>query len=109
MWDERNYTNVTIAKQTVTAFQFTFSDWVFPWSCSTVRLLVGKRSSQLSMSKMQHIRIMKILHFQLNEFVNRFESEGPGVVEDMDKGLKLMEIYAVEFEKLEATRLEMGK
>lgn len=51
----------------------------------------------------------KNLHFQLNEFVNKFESEGPGVVEDMDKGLKLMEMYAVEFGKLEATRLEMGK
>jgi hypothetical protein len=46
----------------------------------------------------------------LDEFVNRFEAEGPGVVEeDMDKGLKLMEMYAVEFEKLEATRIEMGK
>jgi hypothetical protein len=44
-----------------------------------------------------------------NEFINKFETEGPGVEEDMDKGQKLMEVYAVEFEKLEATRLEMGK
>lgn len=27
----------------------------------------------------------------------------------MDRGQKLMEMYALEFEKLEATRLEMGK
>lgn len=54
-------------------------------------------------------RITKNLHFQLNEFVNKFEIEGPGTVEDMDKGQKLMEMYASEFEKLEATRLEMGK
>lgn len=49
------------------------------------------------------------LHLQLDEFVNKFEIDGPGVEEDMDRGLKLMEMYAAEFEKLEATRLEMGK
>lgn len=51
----------------------------------------------------------KNLHLQLDEFINKFETEGPGVEEDMDKGQKLMEAYAVEYEKLEATRLEMGK
>jgi hypothetical protein len=49
------------------------------------------------------------LHFQLDEFVNKFETEGPGIEENMDKGQKLMEMYAVEFEKLEATRVEMGE
>jgi hypothetical protein len=49
------------------------------------------------------------LNFQLDEYVNKFETEGPGTEENMDKGQKLMEIYAVEFEKLEATRVEMGK
>ncbi len=48
--------------------------------------------------------------FQLSEFVVKFDTEGPGTVEqDMDRGQKLMEIYAQEFEKLDAIRLEMGK
>lgn len=51
----------------------------------------------------------KTLHFQLDEFVNKFETEGPGVEDNMDKGQKLMEMYAVEFAKLESTRVEMGK
>lgn len=49
------------------------------------------------------------LHLQLDEFVNKFETEGPGVEENMDRGQKLMEFYVVEFEKMEATRMEMGK
>lgn len=49
------------------------------------------------------------LHLQLDDFVNKFEIEGPGVEQDMDKGQKLMEVYAVEFEKVETTRLEMGE
>lgn len=49
------------------------------------------------------------LHLQLDEFVNKFEIEGPGVEQDMDKGQKLMEVYAVEFDKVESTRLEMGE
>lgn len=49
------------------------------------------------------------LNSQLDEFVNKFETEGPGVEEDMDRGQKLMEVYAVELEKLETTRMEMGK
>lgn len=48
-------------------------------------------------------------YFQLDEFVNKFEIEGPGVVQDMDRGQKLMEIYASDFEKMEITRIEMGK
>lgn len=51
----------------------------------------------------------KTLHFQLDDFVNKFETKGPGVEEDMDRGQKLMEMYAVEFEKLEVIRAEMGK
>lgn len=51
----------------------------------------------------------KTLFFQLDDFVNKFETEGPGVEDDMDRGQKLMEMYAVEFEKLETTRVEMGK
>lgn len=51
----------------------------------------------------------KTLHFQLNDFVNKFETEGPGVEDDMDRGQKLMEMYAVEFEKFEVIRAEMGK
>jgi len=50
----------------------------------------------------------KNLHFQLDEFVNKFEIEGPGVEQDMDKGQKLMEAYAQEFHEFEATRSEMG-
>lgn len=46
--------------------------------------------------------------FQLDDFVNKFENDGPGVVHDMDKGQKLMEIFGAEFEKMEATRVEMG-
>lgn len=30
------------------------------------------------------------------------------MVQDMDKGLKLMETFGAEFEKMEATRVEMG-
>lgn len=46
----------------------------------------------------------------MNEFVIKFQTEGPGTVEqDMDRGQKLMEIYAQEFEKLDAIRLEMGE
>lgn len=30
------------------------------------------------------------------------------MAQDMDKGQKLMEVYGVEFEKMEATRVEMG-
>lgn len=63
---------------------------------------------RFSKSKVDRAEYNKNLHFQLNEFVNKFENEGPGVVEDMDKGQKLMEVYASEFEKLETTRLEMG-
>lgn len=48
------------------------------------------------------------LTFQLDEFVNKFELEGPGMVQDMDKGQKLMETFGAEFEKMEATRVEMG-
>lgn len=39
----------------------------------------------------------------------KFETEGPGTVSNMDKGLKLMEDYLDEFTKLESTRTEMGK
>lgn len=46
--------------------------------------------------------------FQLDDFVNKFEVDGPGVVHDMDKGQKLMEVFGVEFEKMEITRVEMG-
>lgn len=45
----------------------------------------------------------------MDEFVDRFEIKGPGVVDDMDEGQKLMEKFDVEFGKLESTRLEMGK
>jgi hypothetical protein len=45
----------------------------------------------------------------LNEFIVKFETEGPGTVTDMDAGQKLMEIYYAEFDKLEATRIEMGE
>lgn len=48
------------------------------------------------------------LNFQLDEFVNKFELEGPGMVQDMDKGQKLMETFGAEYEKMEATRVEMG-
>lgn len=48
------------------------------------------------------------LAFQLDEFVNKFEVEGPGVVQDMDRGQKLMEVFGVEFDKMEITRVEMG-
>jgi hypothetical protein len=45
----------------------------------------------------------------LDEFVNKFETEGPGTEEDMDRGQKLMEMYAEEFVTLEKTREEMGE
>lgn len=49
------------------------------------------------------------LSIQLEEFILKFDNEGPGTVTDMDKGLKLMEEYQEEFIKLESTRTEMGK
>lgn len=61
-----------------------------------------KRNVGQQMSKIKR-------HFQLEEFTNKFETEGPGVEQDMDRGQKSMESYSVEFEKLEANRLEMGK
>lgn len=57
--------------------------------------------------KIKDIKIF-FTHFQLDEFVNKFDVEGPGVEKDMDKGQKLMEIYTVDFEKMESTRVEMG-
>ncbi|KAL7022048.1 hypothetical protein ACKWTF_012111 [Chironomus riparius] len=44
---------------------------------------------------------------ELDEFVNKFETEGPGIVQDMDRGQKLMEIYTSDFEKMELTRIDM--
>jgi len=49
------------------------------------------------------------LYFQLDDFVNKFETEGPGVVQDMDRGIKLMEMYSSDFERMESTRIEMSK
>jgi hypothetical protein len=46
---------------------------------------------------------------QLDDFVVKFQETGPGVEPDMDRGQKLMESYNIEFEKMEDTRLEMGK
>lgn len=44
----------------------------------------------------------------MDEFIVKFETEGPGTVADMDAGQKLMETYFDEFDKLETTRIEMG-
>ncbi|CAG9765840.1 unnamed protein product [Ceutorhynchus assimilis] len=45
---------------------------------------------------------------ELAEFLKRFEHEGPGSVgEDLDNGTKLMEEYRIEFDTLEARRIEL--
>lgn len=47
---------------------------------------------------------------QLNKFVQRYKSEGPGTVGlDLDRGAELMELYGKEFETMEKQRIELGK
>ncbi|XP_056647538.1 dynein axonemal heavy chain 10 [Diorhabda sublineata] len=44
----------------------------------------------------------------INAFVSKYEAEGPGSVgENLDLGVKLMEEYRVQFENLEARRLDL--
>ncbi|CRL07346.1 CLUMA_CG020322, isoform A [Clunio marinus] len=98
------------------------SEFKFPYGDMLMAFHLEKRwkklfSSALYRSKTLHSTKVKFSQMtandiekfkqELDEFVNKFEIEGPGVEEDMDKGQKLMQIYAVEFEKLEAVRSEM--
>lgn len=47
---------------------------------------------------------------QLSAFVAAFEANGPGAVgDDMDRGIKLMDTYAVRFADVEAQRQELMK
>lgn len=47
--------------------------------------------------------------FQLTEFIEDFEKNGPGSVgPDLDKGIKLMDQYGQKIENLEVKRIEIG-
>lgn len=47
---------------------------------------------------------------QLSEFVATFDAEGPGAVgHDMDRGIKLMEAYALKFDEMDGQRIELVK
>ncbi|KAG5670791.1 hypothetical protein PVAND_001030 [Polypedilum vanderplanki] len=63
-------------------------------------------STKVKFSQMTQKDIEKFKN-ELDEFVNKFDNEGPGIEKDMDKGQKLMEIYAVDFDKMEMNRIEM--
>lgn len=48
------------------------------------------------------------LKFQLEEFIEKFETEGPGSVgQEMDKGAKLMDVFSGLFQNFEEQRLEL--
>lgn len=48
--------------------------------------------------------------FQLQEFINDFENNGPGSVgSDLDKGAKLMEFYGQKIKDFDLRRQELGK
>lgn len=48
--------------------------------------------------------------FQLDKFVQRYKTEGPGTVGlDLDRGAELMETYGKEFDVMEKQRVELGK
>lgn len=48
--------------------------------------------------------------FQLNKFVQRYKSEGPGTVGlDLDRGAQLMNSFGKEFDTMEKQRVELGK
>ncbi|KAL1383973.1 hypothetical protein pipiens_013086, partial [Culex pipiens pipiens] len=51
---------------------------------------------------------ISIFCFELNKFVQRYKSEGPGTVGlDLDRGAELMELYGKEFETMEKQRIEL--
>lgn len=53
--------------------------------------------------------IIIYFRFQLSEFIEDFNNNGPGSVgPDMDKGIKLMDQYGQKIDNLEAKRIEIG-
>lgn len=76
----------------------------------SINLFKTKAKSHQLLIKIEiELKLIIYFWFQLGEFIEDFNNNGPGSVgQDLDKGMKLMDQYGQKIDNLESRRIEIG-